>query len=61
MRQIFRKTNILYPRCMYQGVKNISFSETFTYVPDGSSIAKFTIILAKFPFRQIIGNFEHIS
>ena len=37
IRKIFRKTNISYPlirtrTCAYQGVRNVGFSENFTYV-----------------------------
>ena len=39
--QNFRKTNISNPMirkrtCAYQGVRNVSFSENFEYVPQGS-------------------------
>ena len=42
VRKIFRKTNIANPlvrrrTCAYQGVKNVSFSENFTYVLNGWS------------------------
>ena len=40
MRKIFRKTNISNPlirarACAYQGVRNVSFSESFAYVLNG--------------------------
>ena len=40
VRKIFRKTDISKPlirtrTCAYQGVRNISFSETFAYVLNG--------------------------
>ena len=30
--QNFRKINISYPACAYQGVENVSFSENFAHV-----------------------------
>ena len=40
MRKIFRETNISNPlirtrTCVYQGVRNVSFSENFVYIPNG--------------------------
>ena len=40
VRKIFRRTNISNPlirtrTCAYQGVRNVSFSKNFEYVPNG--------------------------
>ena len=45
VRNISRKTNISNPlirtrKCAYQGVKNVSFSENFTYVLNGWTLIK---------------------
>ena len=40
VRKIFQKTNITNVRVRIRGVRNISFSENFTYVLNGSLLSK---------------------
>ena len=57
VRKIFRKTNISNPlirtrTCAYQGVRNISFSENFSYVLNGWPLLKVSHDEQKQPLRN---------